>query len=120
VRRARHRNIANALVLTEQQRAGLAAARKAAMEATKDIEGHKERGKAIREQMAAARDTILTDEQKRLSSEQKAEFQELRENHKGRGKGNVGPGGEGRGKGNAGPGGKGRGKGVAGAEKQAE
>jgi len=107
VRRARHRNHAKTLGLTKQQRARLAAARKAAMQATTGIEGHRERGKAIREQMAAARDKILTDEQK-------VKFQELRKNHKGRGKGNLGPGGKGRGKGSPGPGGKGRGKGNAG------
>jgi len=106
-RHARHRNSANALGLTKQQTVRLAATRKAAMEATKDIEGHKERGKAIREQMTAARDNILTDEQK-------AKLQELRENHEGHGKGKVGPGGKGRGKGNVGPGGKGRGKGNVG------
>ena len=77
------------------------------MAATKDIEDSKERGKAIRDRMAAARDTILTEAQK-------AKFRELRANHKGRGKGNLGSGGKGRGKGNAGPGGKGRGKGNAG------
>lgn len=95
------------LDLTEQQQADLAVARQAALEATKGIEDPKERGKAISEQMAAAKDTILTDEQK-------ARLQELRENHKGRGKGNAGPGGVGRGKGSPGPGGQGHGKGSPG------
>lgn len=107
VHRAKHKNHAKELGLTKQQRARLRAARKAAMEATKDIEDSKEHGKAIRDSMAAARDTILTEAQK-------AKFRELRANHKGRGKGNLGPGGKGRGKGNAGPGGKGRGKGIEG------
>jgi len=107
VQREAHEEQMAQLGLTEDQQAELAAARKAALDATKDIKDPKERGKAIRALMAEAHDRILTEEQK-------AKLEEIREDHKGRGKGNPGPGGQGRGKGAPGPGGAGHGKGSPG------
>jgi hypothetical protein len=95
------------LGLTEQQQADLAKARRAAFEATKEIEDPEERGKAICALMVEARNTILNEEQK-------AQLEKLGENHQGPGKGTPGPGGAGHGKGTPGPGGEGHGKGTPG------